>query len=262
MELIELIGYSCALFIGLILGLIGGGGSILTVPVLVYVLSINPITATAYSLFVVGSSAMVGAYKNVQKRLVNYKLAIYFGIPSLIGVSITRRFIVPELPEYIFSFTKDDAIMLFFAFVMALSAISMITRKEKNCDTVERKPYNFPLIITEGLTVGALTGLVGAGGGFLIIPALVLLAGLPIKEAIGTSLFIIAIKSMVGFFVGDVFTMSIDWIFLLPFTALSIIGILVGVSLSKHISGDRLKRGFGYFLVVMTLCIIYKTFFC
>lgn len=261
MDLTEVLAYSCALIIGLVLGLIGGGGSILTVPVLVYILHINPITATAYSLFVVGSSAMVGAYKNVQKKLVNYNYAIVFGIPAVIGVTLTRRYLVPNLPEMIFNLTKEDAIMLFFAVIMILAGLSMYSKKTK-CYTEADKISNYPLILTEGLVVGFITGLVGAGGGFLIIPALVILGKLPMKEAVGTSLFIITIKSLVGFFLGDVVTMKIDWAFLLPFTLLSIIGILIGVSLSKHISPQKLKKGFGMFLLVMAIYVIYKTFMC
>lgn len=261
MDLTEILAYSCALVIGLVLGLIGGGGSILTVPVLVYILHINPITATAYSLFVVGSSAMVGAYKNVQKKLVNYNYAIVFGIPAVIGVTLTRRYLVPNLPETIFSLTKEDAIMLFFALVMILAGLSMYSKKTK-CYKKAEKITNYPLILIEGLVVGFITGLVGAGGGFLIIPALVILGKLPMKEAVGTSLFIITIKSLVGFFLGDVMTMEIDWVFLLPFTLLSIVGILIGVSLSKHITPQKLKKGFGMFLLVMAVYVIYKTFMC
>ena len=260
MEFIDLIGYSCALLIGLTLGLIGGGGSILTVPVLVYVMGMSPITATAYSLFVVGSSATVGAYKNIQKSLVDFKLALVFGIPSLIGVGVTRRYIVPELPDRIFSLSKDDAIMIFFALIMLLAALSMIRKKTVRAPK-ENHTFNYPLIFVEGLVVGTITGIVGAGGGFLIIPALVLLANLPIKRAIGTSLMIISIKSIFGFFFGDVFTMTIDWQFLTIFSSISILGILIGVSLSKHVSNNNLKQTFGYFLILMTIFILTRTFF-
>lgn len=262
MELPEILAYLSALIIGLILGLIGGGGSILTVPVLVYILQMNTITATAYSLFIVGTSAMVGAYKNMQEKLVNYFYAVAFGVPAIIGVTGTRRYIIPNLPDEIFGTTKENAIMIFFALVMGFAGISMLYKRSTCLTKNKEVKNNFFLIFIEGIVVGVITGLVGAGGGFLIIPALIFLGKLPMKEAVGTSLFIITLKSLVGFFLGDVTTMEIDWKFLLSFTSLSIIGILIGVKLSKRISADKLKRGFGIFLLIMTCYIIYTTFIC
>ncbi|MFD2824678.1 sulfite exporter TauE/SafE family protein [Lacinutrix iliipiscaria] len=262
MEIQQLLGYLGALLIGLVLGLIGGGGSILTVPILVYLLYINPVTATAYSLFVVGVSALVGAIKNIQKGLVDFRTAIVFAIPAFIAVYITRKFIVPAIPEELFSvgsfiITKDIAIMLFFALVMLLASISMIRSNRKDSGEETEVKYNYPLIIIEGFVVGILTGIVGAGGGFLIIPALVLLAKLPMKKAVATSLLIIAIKSLIGF-IGDVENLDIDWLFLLSFTGLSIIGIFIGMYLSNFIEGKKLKKGFGWFVLVMGVYIIYK----
>lgn len=262
MESQELFGYFGALIIGLVLGLIGGGGSILTVPILVYLLYINPVTATAYSLFVVGVSALVGAIRNIQKGLVDFRTAIVFAIPAFIAVYATRKYIVPAIPDELFTIgdfmvTKNIAIMLFFAIIMLVASISMITNKRKDNDEATVIKYNYPLIIIEGFIVGVLTGIVGAGGGFLIIPALVLLAKLPMKKAVATSLLIIAIKSLIGF-IGDVENLEIDWIFLLTFTAISIIGIFLGIYLSKFIEGKKLKKGFGWFVLVMGVYIIYK----
>ncbi|WP_029038462.1 sulfite exporter TauE/SafE family protein [Salinimicrobium xinjiangense] len=262
MEIIDLLGYFGALLIGVVLGLIGGGGSILTVPVLVYLLSINPVTATAYSLFVVGASSLVGALNNMKKKLVDFRTATVFAIPAFIAVYGTRKYLVPAIPEHIFTLwgfevTKDIAIMLFFAVIMIVASISMI----KNNGTEELKEtkvkYNYPLIIIEGLVVGVLTGIVGAGGGFLIIPALVLLTKLPMKKAVATSLLIIAVKSLIGF-IGDVENLEIDWIFLMIFTGLSIIGIFLGGYLNKFIDGKKLKKGFGWFVLVMGVYIIGK----
>lgn len=252
------------MFIGLILGLIGGGGSILTVPVFVYLLYLNPVTATAYSLFVVGVSALVGALKNIQKGLVDFKTAIVFAIPAFIAVYITRKYIVPSIPEKLFSLgtyevTRDLGIMVFFAIIMLIAAISMI-RKTKDTTTDSQKvSYNYPLIIVEGFVVGMLTGIVGAGGGFLIIPALVLFAKLPMKKAVATSLLIIAIKSLIGF-IGDIETMTIDWNFLLKFTAVSVTGIFIGIWLNKFIDGKKLKKAFGWFVLLMAVYIIIKEF--
>ncbi|MDC7994188.1 MULTISPECIES: sulfite exporter TauE/SafE family protein [Flavobacteriaceae] len=262
MEIVKILGYIGALIIGLVLGLIGGGGSILTVPILVYALSLNPVMGTAYSLFVVGITSLVGAIKNLMKGMVDIKTAIIFAIPAFIAVYLTRAFLIPAIPEELFQIgnfmvTKNLAIMLFFAIIMLLASVSMIRNKRKETDEETKITYNYPLIIVEGLVVGAITGIVGAGGGFLIIPALVLLAKLPMKKAVATSLLIIAIKSLIGF-LGDVQNLDIDWPFLLIFTGISIIGIFIGIWLNKFIDGKKLKKGFGWFVLVMGIYIIYK----
>lgn len=262
MEITQLLGYIGALFIGVVLGLIGGGGSILTVPILVYVLAINPITATAYSLFVVGTSALVGAIRNIQKGLIDFKTAFVFAIPAFIAVYLTRKFVVPAIPEELFTIgdflmTRDIGIMIFFAFIMFIASFSMIKKRKERSGIVQEVKYNYPLILIEGIIVGFLTGLVGAGGGFLIIPALVLLAKLPMKQAVATSLLIIAIKSLIGF-IGDIENLKIDWIFLLSFTAVSIMGIFLGIYLSNFIEGKKLKRAFGWFVLLMAVYIVIK----
>lgn len=263
MEIVTLIGFAAAILIGVSLGLIGGGGSILTVPVLVYILDVDPVLATAYSLFVVGSTSLVGAGTFMKKGLVNYKTAIVFAIPSFIAVFLTRKFLVPWLPDPLFTLgetliTKNVGIMVFFALIMLAASISMITGKKcKDCDENEEIKFNFPMIALEGSVVGLITGIVGAGGGFLIIPALVLLARLPMKMAVGTSLLIIAAKSLIGF-LGDVSTQTIDWNMLLIFTGLSIIGIFIGSALSKKINEKILKTAFGWFVLVMGIYIISK----
>lgn len=260
--MIDLLGYLGALVIGVVLGLIGGGGSILTVPVLVYLLYINPVTATAYSLFVVGASALVGAIKNMQKGLVDLRTAIVFSIPAFIAVYLTRKFLVPAIPEHVvsiadFEITKNIAIMVFFALIMLFASYSMIKERKIQESQESKVIYNYPLIIIEGLVVGVLTGIVGAGGGFLIIPALVLFAKLPMKKAVATSLLIIAIKSLIGF-IGDVENLEIDWTFLLSFTFISIIGIFIGVWLNKFIDGKKLKKAFGWFTLIMGIYILFK----
>ena len=261
MDILEILGYFGALLIGVVLGLIGVGGSILTVPVLVYLMAINPVTATAYSLFVVGSSALVGAIRNIPKKLIDFRTGVVFAIPAFISVYLTRKFLVPAIPEEIFTIsgfviTKNIGIMLFFAIIMVIASISMIREKENGRNIEEEKvSYNYPLIIIEGLVVGLLTGIVGAGGGFLIIPALVILAKLPMKKAVATSLLIIAFKSLIGF-IGDVQNMDIDWTFLLIFTGLSIGGIWLGVYLNNFINGKKLKKAFGWFVLLMGVYII------
>lgn len=266
MDITQVLGYIAALIIGIVLGLIGGGGSILTVPVFVYLLSINPIIATAYSLFVVGTSSLVGAIQNIRKGLVDLKTAIVFAIPALITVYITRRFIVPSIPEELFSLgnfliTKNIGIMVFFAIIMLLASFSMIRSKKKDVNEEDKMvKYNYTLIIAEGLGVGLLTGIVGAGGGFLIIPALVLFANLPMRKAVATSLLIIAIKSLIGF-IGDIENLDIDWKFLLSFTAFSVVGIFIGIWLNKFIDENKLKNYFGWFVLLMGVYILFRELF-
>lgn len=262
MELIEIVGFAGALIIGLVLGLIGGGGSILTVPILVYVLAIDPVTATAYSLFVVGTSALVGAIRNAQKGMVDFRTGIVFAVPAFISVFLTRKFVIPAIPDELFSLggftlTKNIAIMIFFAIIMLVAAFFMIKGRKDTGETEQAIVYNYPMIIIEGIVVGFLTGVVGAGGGFLIIPALVLLAKLPMKKAVATSLMIIAIKSLIGF-LGDVQNIAIDWKFLGVFTLISVLGIFIGIYLNKFIDGKKLKKGFGWFVLLMGVYIVLK----
>ena len=266
MDIFDILGYIGAVVIGLVLGLIGGGGSILTVPVLVYLLSINPVTATAYSLFVVGTSSLVGAGRNLQKKRVGFRTALAFAIPAVIAVFSTRKFVVPAIPDVIlhldnFVLTKEVGIMIFFAFLMLVASFSMIMDREKLLE--DRKEESGPwygLLMPLGFITGLITGLVGAGGGFIIIPILVLLAGLPMKKAVGTSLFIISINSLIGF-LGDLGHQKIDWAFLLTFTALAVCGIFVGVYLNRFVDGKKLKKGFGWFVLVMGIYILWKEIF-
>ncbi len=261
MEIAEIAGYFGALLMGVVLGLIGSGGSILTVPILVYLFAINPITATAYSLFAVGTTSLVGAIKNIRKKLVDIRTAVVFSIPAFIAVYITRKFIVPALPKHLFNvgnleITRDIGIMLFFAVIMILASISMIIEKKEKIVAETIVKYNYPLIVIEGAVVGVLTGLVGAGGGFLIIPALVLLAKLPMKKAVATSLLIIAVKSLIGF-IGDIENLEIEWGFLLIFTGISVAGIFLGIYLNRFIPGKKLKKAFGWFVLAMGIYIVW-----
>lgn len=263
MSTLEIFGFSASILIGVSLGLIGGGGSILTLPVLVYLLHLNPVVSTAYSLFIVGSTSLVGSISYMRKDLVNYRAAVVFALPSFIAVFLTRKYLVPAIPSSLFTIggfevTKNVGIMVFFALVMLAASYSMISDKKKiDASKPEDLKFNYPLIALEGGVVGVLTGIVGAGGGFLIIPALVLLARLPMKMAVGTSLLIIAAKSLIGF-VGDMSNMAVDWPFLLEFTALSVVGIFVGTYMSKFIPGEKLKKSFGWFVLVMGIYIIAK----
>jgi len=262
MESLEILGYLAAILIGVSLGLIGGGGSILTVPVLVYLLNVSPVLATSYSLFTVGATALVGSIAYLRKGLIHYKTALIFALPSFLGVYMTRRFLLPFLPDPVFSIgtfdvTKDLGIMLFFALIMLAAAWSMIRDKRPENGDIGNITFNYPLIAIEGLVVGVLTGMVGAGGGFLIIPALVLLAKLPMKMAVGTSLLIIAVKSLFGF-LGDIGNQPIQVPFMLIFTALALSGIFIGSALSNKIDGKKIKSGFGYFVLIMAVYILIR----
>jgi uncharacterized membrane protein YfcA len=257
----EIAGYIASAFIGLSLGLIGGGGSILTVPVMVYLFGVNPLMATSYSLFIVGSTSLVGAYNNYRKGFVNLKAALYFGAASIVTVFLTRKFLVPAIPENIatvagFTITSAFLTMVLFAVLMLLASVSMIKGDKGAASEEECKDcIRFFKLLGYGMAIGLITGLLGAGGGFLLIPALVFLVKLPIKKAIGTSLLIIALNSLIGF-TGDLGHFPLNWNFLLIITSIAVGGIFIGGLLSKRIPAGNLKKGFGWFVLVMGIYII------
>lgn len=256
----QILGYSAAILVGLILGLIGGGGSILTVPILVYLLGFNPIVATAYSLFIVGSSSLVGTIQKYKKHHVDIKTGLIFSFPSFMAVYLSRRYLVPNLPDVLlnigsYSLTKEMGIMVFFALVMLAASFTMIKSLKPFGDVSREQAYYKTFI--QGTVIGTVTGIIGAGGGFLYVPALVVWAKLPMKKAVGTSLVIITINSLIGF-TGDLHTIKVNWIFLLEFSFLTILGILIGGWLSKFISNKSLKKGFGWFILIMAFYIIFK----
>lgn len=259
-------GYLASILIGLSLGLIGGGGSILTVPVLVYLFGIDPILGTAYSLFIVGVTSVIGSISYSRHSLVDVRTAIIFGLPSIVAVFLTRAYLVPAIPQEVLRLgdliiDRGMMLMLLFAILMLVASIGMIrptTKSPKSPQSaLTHRKYPYILILIEGLVVGSLTGLVGAGGGFLIIPALVILGRLPMKQAIGTSLVIISAKSLLGF-LGESGLRGLDWGFLLSVTAFAILGIFLGMKLSHRIDGARLKPAFGWFVFVMGIYIILK----
>ena len=248
----EVLGYLFAFLVGISLGLIGGGGSILTVPLLVYMFGIEPLLATAYSLFIVGIASLTGAVKNYRSGKVHLPTTLLFGITSVITVIVTRRLIVPSIPRHIgylggMEVTSNLFTMVLFAVLMLLAAVSMIRgRRIEGEDEVYRSEIK---LLIYGAGIGIVTGLLGAGGGFLLIPALVFFAGLEIKTAIGTSLSIIALNSLIGF-ASDVWFMTIDWMLLLSISAISIAGIFAGMALGKKIQGKSLQKGFGWFVLI------------
>lgn len=259
----EIVGYFLSALVGISLGLIGGGGSILMVPILVYVFMLNPVMATSYSLFVVGTTSLFGALNNYLKGLVSIKTALLFGISSITTVFITRKFIMPVIPDLLFSIGNFEvkqsmAIMVLFGVLMLMASTAMITgRKETvNVEPVANSLNTIKLLLY-GVLVGMATGFLGAGGGFLIIPALVLILKMPMKKAVGTSLLIIALNSLIGF-TGDIGNINIDWKFLSIITVIAVAGIFVGGALAKKIAGQKLRKTFGWFVLVMGIYIIIK----
>lgn len=258
----EILGYGSALVIGIIIGLLGGGGSILTVPLLVYLLHYNPVTATAYSLFVVGISSLFGTIQKYRKGLVDIRTGLAFCFPSFMAVYLSRRYLVPFLPETIlelpgYTISKEMVIMVLFAAVMFLASLSMIRDKKPSANTYEQERQPYYMTFIQGLVIGVITGFIGAGGGFLYVPALALWARLPIKTAVGTSLVIVTINSLVGFS-GDMQTLHIDWDFLLGFSVFTISGTLIGGSLSQYVPANSLKKVFGVLILLMSFFIIGK----
>lgn len=248
-----MVAYILAFIIGLTLALIGSGGSILTVPVLVYILNVDPVVATAYSLFIVGMTAMVGAIPYLKRGEFSRDALIWFSFPSIAAVYLTRAYMLPSLPEVWFFIDKGQGLLILFALLMLASAVLMLRPSE---DDIQPSKPRIGLLLLEGAGVGILTGLVGAGGGFLIIPALVLLAGLPMKTAVGTSLALIALKSVIGFG-GDLQAgLEPDWTLLIGFTIIAMSGILLGARLVPHIPAHSLKRGFGFFLILVAVAML------
>ncbi|MBC8110293.1 MAG: sulfite exporter TauE/SafE family protein [Verrucomicrobia bacterium] len=253
--------YLMALLMGVVLGITGGGGSILTVPVLVYLAGVGVVTATGYSLFIVGVTAFAGTLSYIRQGFVNFRAALVFALPSVVAVFFMRKVVVPLIPQKLFCFgnlliTKDLVLMAAFVLLMLITAVSMLSTIKKEETIQTNTIFHFRLIATQGFSVGILTGLLGAGGGFIIVPALVLLANLPIRFAVGTSLLVITINALVGF-LGDFLNASqTDWQLLLSFSGVGILGVFVGSYFSKFIAAPKLKAGFGYFLLVMAAYII------
>lgn len=249
----ETAGWIAMFFVGLVLGLIGGGGAVLTVPVLAYLFLVPANVATGYSLWVVGLSSLIGAWISHRARLVRVPIGLTFAVPSFVGVFCARRFIVPAIPDRVGPIDKNSFLMLTFAALLLANGVRMLWPAK--VDQAAANPSTLKLVVIASV-VGVVAGIVGAGGGFLIIPALVLVAGIPMKEAVGTSLLIIGIQSSFGF-LGDLGgTHKIDWPFLMAITGIAIGGLVVGRHFSNRIHGDKLRSGFAVFVLVMAAIIV------
>lgn len=261
METFQLIGYVGAFAIGLIMGSTGSGGSAMAVPIFNYLFVMDMHSATAHSLFVVGMSASAGVLLNARKQSLDWQLALFFSIPMVVTVFLVRKFLFPSIPPVLYhindelNITRDLAIMVFFSALMAIAALRTIKdAKKKSPKPVNSKQHYFHILLF-GLGIGIITGITGTGGGFLIVPVLILFLRLPIKRAIATSLIIIALKSFIGF-IGDLGSIEINWILLLSFTAISLTGMAIGIHTSHLIDEKSLKKGFGYVVLCISMFVI------
>ncbi|RYG50637.1 MAG: sulfite exporter TauE/SafE family protein [Chitinophagaceae bacterium] len=259
----EIFGYIAAFFIGVSLGLIGGGGSILAVPVFVYLFGLSPLLAISYSLFIVGITSLAGALNNFRKGYVHVKTALLFGLSSIATVFVTRKFIIPAIPEFIdigaFSLSFALLTMVMFAILMILASLAMLRGRKESVHTLIRH-HNYLQLTLYGIGIGLVTGFLGAGGGFILIPALVLLLRLPMKTAVGTSLLIIAMNSLSGF-IADAGQYEVRWPLLLTISAIAIAGVITGGLLSTKIEGNKLKKGFAWFILLVAIYILARELF-
>ncbi len=259
----EIIGFLSSILIGVSLGLIGGGGSILTVPILVYLFKVNPEQATSYSLFIVGMPAFFGSVSHYKIGNLKFKTTLFFAVPSVISLLIVRKYILPKIPNLVFTIyhfevSKSILLMVVFAILMIAASVSMIKKRK---DVILNVKSNSSVLFTIGMCVGSISGFLGAGGGFLIIPTLIYFANLSMKQAVGTSLSIIFITSFIGFS-GDLINgVAIDFKFLTIISLIAVAGLIIGVRLSKKIEGTALKPIFGWFILIMGIYIVVKELF-
>jgi len=247
----EILGYIAALFMGVIMGLVGGGGSILTVPILVYFFKVDAVSATTGSLFVVGFGAMIGAVIHLKQGYVDFKTGFQFALPGLFGVILGRKFLLPMLPDQLLFFdeisiSKSTFILIIFSITMIAASFSLLRPKVSN---IHLQPHLIKLVF-QGFFVGSVTGFVGAGGGFLIVPALIIFGKLPLKVAVGTSLVIMSFNSLFGFAL-SLQSELINWALILKVTILGILGLLIGILTSKKIDENHLKKGFGFMILAI-----------
>lgn len=247
MEITLIVALVLAVFVGISLGLLGGGGAILTVPILTYIVGMEPREAIASSLFIVGVTSIVGVWRHAAARRVRWKTGITFGAASMAGAfvgGITGGYV----PGVI--------LMILFAIMMVVVATTMIRgRKNVPATDGEEKQLRFSLVLLYGLLIGFATGLVGAGGGFLIVPALSILGGLPMAVAVGTSLLVIVMNASAGF-AGYLFSVSLNWPVVLAFAAAAVGGSFIGVKLAGIIPDKALRKGFGFFVLAMGIFVL------
>ena len=255
-------GYVLSVFIGFSLSLIGGGGSILTIPVLVFFFDVDPVLATTYSLFIVGIVAVCGSVSHYRMHNIHFKTVLDFGIPSVIVLFIMRRWLLGLIPPVIFRsgsivLSKPVFVVIVFAITMLVAALSMI-RRTNYSSSVDK--LSFRRLVIQGGVTGAITGFIGIGGGFIIVPSLVLFAGLPMKKAIGTSLVIITVNCLVGILGNLAATESLNYIFLLTFASFGALGILAGSWIIRFIPDKKLKPVFGWIILTLSIVMLVRIF--
>lgn len=262
MGIVEILGYLGAILVGLVLGLLGGGGAAVSIPILVYAFHVPASTATGYSLLIVAFTAMLGTVQNQRKNLIRFKALAYCGIPAIISIYVMRRFLVHSIPDVFFTIgtyqlTKNSFILLLLAFFMAMVARNMIRPASPKADDAVHTT-NYPLILIQSILIGLFTGLVGAGGGFLLIPLLLSYEPMEFRNATATSLALVMLNSFIGF-VGDIQANSnIDWLFLLSFIACSAAGVLLGITVANKTDNTKLRLVFGYVMLAIAVYIIIR----
>ncbi len=302
MDIYQIIGFIAAFLIGITLGIFGGGGSILTLPVLVYLLQIDSIIGIAYSMLIVGITTLVGAVNSYYKKTLNLKAAYSFGVPSIIAVFLTRKFITPLIENnswlvFGYSLAGKHLLMILFALLMIIVSLFMIFKKNKEAELLgDNKKRFYVGIVLKATLVGFISGLIGAGGGFVIVPAMIAFYKLDTKRAIGTSMIIISGNSLVGFcgifinyvlnytaksaihvtpFLGNYLKFNnalslegtlqyyrqMDWHFLSIFTLICTIGVIFGAQIAQNINSQNLKKAFGYFVLAMGIFVFVYEFF-
>lgn len=256
----EIIGYLALVGVGIMLGMTGGGGSILSVPILVYLFSLDVVMASAYSLFIVGITSMVGTVLKQKERLVDVRSGLIFAVPSILAAFSTRKWVVPSIPDLIFhagsfQLTKRGLLLGILAFVIIVVSVRTIINGRAKTNPVG--PIKSHGLILMGLIAGILAGLLGVGGGFLILPALVVFARIPFGSAVGTTLFVIALNSLLAF-MGDLLNYAINWTFLLSITGLSIAGVFVGILSNNMIPAQPLQKSLGWITLGLGIWILFN----
>ncbi len=260
-----IIGYILGMFVGVVLGLFGAGGAIISFPILVYFMGIVPQQASVYSLLIVGVAALSGVLKYLKDKEVDFKTALIFTPPVLLAFYITKQIIIPSIPEQIFNvgnfiYTRDRLLMTIFVITLSCTIYKMISSaKTDNSSTVQENKFNGSDIIkylSYSFAVGILSASIGAGGGFIIVPALILLFRLPIKIATGTSLFVITANALVGTIINRNIIQSEHFLMITLFILFAIIGIFIGSYLNKILQANQLKYYYSYFLIFVLLSTI------